>query len=143
MIAEKIKTLCHNLNISIPHPSPQGEYFFSFEESIFTIIMQVKQGYFLWSLIGLLPTPEAEYNTMLEEIGAQSMRLLSGLTCQYFPIPFTANQEVRLGLRIPQHIELLEPLTVLVEDIGLWRQGLRIGAHTKPILPHTSRILKF
>ena len=143
MLAEKIKQLCHHLNIAVPHPSPQGEYFFSFEDSIFTIISEVPKGYFIWSLIGLLPSNESEYNTMLREIGSQSMRLLSGLTCQYFPIPFTAHQELRLGMRIPQHHDLLEALTILVEDVGLWRKGLRIGATSQPIPSHTSRILKF
>lgn len=143
MLAEKIKTLCHNLNIEIPSPSPQREYFFSFEDSIFAIISELKQSYFIWSLIGILPTNESEYNSMLEAIGTQSMRLLAGLTCTYFPIPFTAHQELRLGIRVPQNRELLEALTILVEDVGLWRKGLRIGASSKPIIPHTSRILKF
>lgn len=145
MLREKIQTLCHSLNISVPNPSPQGEYFFSFEDSIFSIVTETKQSYVIWSLIALLPNNEAEYNTMLSAIGSQSMRLLAGLTCTYFPIPFIANQELRLGIQIAKEGggELLEPMTVLIEDVGLWRKGLRVGIGTQPIIPHTNRILKF
>lgn len=145
MLAEKIKTLCHNLNISVPHPSPQGEYFFSFDDSIFALVLETKNHYVIWSLVGLLPGNEAERNSMLAEIGVQSMKLLTGLTSQFFPTVFVANQELRLGIKIPKNSgnELIEPLTVLIEDVDLWRKGLRIGRTSQPIMPHTSRILKF